>query len=160
MLKYPQASLNCDINPIVDCGGVLGDKLSAVFGPPNAFIGMVLFAMLFAFGLQRLHGTWTKLTSFIVVTLSKILFLFSAWFFSVSLYSLGKICIFCIFIWFVSVPIAVYGVKDYLENKKALNSYQESAKRFMIKHHFTIVVTLYATMITLYLLRFREYYFS
>jgi uncharacterized membrane protein len=29
MLKNPGVSLNCNLNPVVDCGGVLGNKLAA-----------------------------------------------------------------------------------------------------------------------------------
>lgn len=161
MLKYPADPLNCNINPVVDCGSVLGDKLAAVFGPPNALIGVVIFSLLFALSLQRVSGgSWTRFVQKFVLTLSTIIFLFSIWFFSVSLYSIGKICIFCVFIWAVSMPIAVYGVKDYLENQKKLSASAEKTKRFLQKNHLTILATIYAILITLFLLRFQEYYFG
>jgi uncharacterized membrane protein len=160
MLKFPTDELSCNINPVVDCGGVLGDKLAAVFGPPNAFIGMVIFTLLLAFGIQRLSGgTWSSLVQKMVAVFSKIIFLFSVWFFWVSLYSLGKVCIFCMFIWAASMPIGIYGVKDYLENQKKLPKYQEKMRDFLGKHHFTLLVAIYGLLITLFLLRFREYYF-
>ena len=161
MLKYPGEELSCNISPVVDCGGVLTDKLAAVFGPPNAFIGMVIFTLLLAFGLQRLTGgSWSSFVQKLSVILSKIIFLFSVWFFWVSLYSLGKICIFCVFIWAVSMPIGIYGVKDYLDNQKKLPKYQEKMRDFLGKHHFTLLVMVYGILITLFLLRFRDYYFG
>jgi uncharacterized membrane protein len=161
MLKNPTEALNCNLSPIVDCSGVLGNKLAAVFGPPNAFIGIVAFTILLAFGIQRLSGgTWTSLVQKIVVVISKIMFIFSMWFFWVSLYSIGKICIFCVFIWAASVPIGIYGVKDYLDSQKKLPKYRKTAQRLLRKHHFNLVVVIYATMITLFLLKFQEYYFG
>lgn len=161
MLKFPGEALSCNLNPVVDCGTVLGNKLSAVFGPPNAFIGMVVFTMLFALGLQRLNGgTWTSLVSKVVVGFSTIIMLFSLWFFWVSLYSIGKVCIFCLFIWTVSMPIGIYGLKDYLENGKNLPNYQIKVRDFLNKYHFTLLVVVYATLITLFFLKFSDYYFG
>jgi uncharacterized membrane protein len=161
MLKNPGGELSCNLNPVVDCGSVLGDNLAAVFGPPNAFIGMVVFSLLLAFGLQRISGgAWTKLVSKVVVAFSVIIFMFSIWFFAVSLYTIGKVCIFCLFIWAVSMPIGLYGVKDYLENKAKLSASESKIKLFLQKHHFTILVVIYAILVTLFLLRFRDYYFG
>jgi uncharacterized membrane protein len=161
MLKFPGEALSCNLNPVVDCGAVLGNKLSAVFGPPNAFIGMVVFSMLFAFGLQRLSGgTWTSFTAKFVAAFSKIIMLFSLWFFYISLYSIGKVCIFCLFIWTVSMPIGIYGVKDYLENSKNPPDYQIKIRDFLSKHHFTLLVVVYATLVSLFFLKFSDYYFG
>jgi uncharacterized membrane protein len=161
MLKNPSAILSCNLSPVVDCSGVLNNKLAAVFGPPNAFIGMVVFSMLLAFGIQRIGGgSWSNLTRKVVVILSKIIMLFSLWFFAVSLYSIGKICIFCVFIWASSMPIGIYGVKDYLGSQAKLPSYQKVAKNFLEKHHLTLLIFIYATLITLFLLKFRGYYFG
>jgi uncharacterized membrane protein len=161
MLKNPGGELSCNLNPVVDCGSVLGNNLAAVFGPPNAFIGMVVFTLLLAFGLQLISGgSWTSLVAKVAIFFSILIFGFSIWFFGVSLYVIGKICIFCIFIWFVSIPIGIYGLKDYLENKKKLGSIGKSTNKVLQKYHFSILVAIYAVMITLYFLKFQEYYFN
>jgi uncharacterized membrane protein len=161
MLKNPGAELSCNLSPVVDCGSVLGDKYAAIMGPPNAFIGMVVFTLLFGFGLQRISGgTWTKLVAKLAVIFSIIIFLFSVWFYLISIYAIGKICIFCIFIWTVSMPIGIYGLKDYLENQKDKGSFSKNVSEFLQKHHFTLLVMFYATLIILFLLEFREYYFA
>jgi uncharacterized membrane protein len=161
MLKNPGSELSCNLSPVVDCGSVLGDKYAAIFGPPNAFIGMVVFTLLLAFGLQRISGgSWSKLVAKLAVIFSIIIFIFSVWFYLVSVYVIGKICIFCIFIWTVSMPIGIYGLKDYLENKKRLSGIQLSISKFLNKHHFTILVVIYATLVTLFLLEFKDYYFA
>ncbi|MCA9346833.1 hypothetical protein KC960_05075 [Candidatus Saccharibacteria bacterium] len=161
MLKFPGENLSCNLNPVVDCGSVLNNRLAAVFGPPNAFIGMVAFSILLAFGLQRLNGGhWNKIVSKISISLSLIMFLFSAWFFAVSLYSIGKICIFCIFIWLVSVPIGIYGLKDYCENSDNLSNNQKIVKKFLTRNHSNVLIFVYALMLTLFLLRFKDYYFA
>jgi uncharacterized membrane protein len=161
MLKNPGSELSCNLSPVVDCGSVLGDKYAAILGPPNAFIGMVVFTLLLAFGLQRISGgSWTKLVSKLAVIFSIIIFMFSVWFYLISVYVIGKICLFCIFIWAVSMPIGIYGVKDYLENQQNKVSFGKSVSLFLQKHHFTLLVATYAILITLFLLEFNEYYFG
>ena len=161
MLKYPTEPLSCSLNPIVDCGGVLDSSYAAVFGPPNTFIGMVVFALLLGFGLQRLSGgDWTRLIRFSVVVLSLTMLAFSLWFFAISVYTLGKICLFCIFIWFVTIPMAVYGVKDFFEHEKKFPRSLRPIGDFVTKFHLSIVVFIYAAMIVLYLLNFQDYYFG
>lgn len=163
MLKFPNDPLSCNLNPVVDCGGVLGNKLAAVFGPPNAFIGIVAFSLLLAFGVQRLSGgEWTRPVRYAVVILSKIMLAFSIWFFAVSLYSIGKVCIFCIFIWAASIPIGIFGVKDFYENESRIPKLFAGPRKrdFIVKNAFTIVIFTYAAMIILFFLKFSDYYFA
>lgn len=161
MLKYPNDPLSCNLSPVVDCGGVLGDRLSAVFGPPNALIGVVIFTLLFAFALQRVSGgSWSQLVRKVVVTLSIVIMLFSLWFFWVSLYVFSKICIFCVFIWIVSMPIGVYGAKDYLETIKNPQGLFKWKRDFLSKNALTVTVALYGLLIVLFFLKFQDYYFG
>lgn len=162
MLKNPEAALNCNLNPVVDCGGVLGDKLAAVLGFPNAFLGMIFFAILATSGLMLLSGgSFQKWYRHFVIAVATILMLFSIWFFGVSLYILGKICIFCVAGWVVSVPIFWYSLIYYLQNspKKLSGSLQKFAG-FITRHHIDIVLATYVLMAVIFLTRFREYYFG
>ena len=161
MLKFPGEDLSCNLSPVVDCSGVLNDGLAAVFGPPNAMIGMVVFSMLLAFGVQRLSGgKWTEFVRWSVVVLSTVILLFALWFFWVSLYTLGKICIFCVFIWAASVPIGVYGAKDFLQSRKNLKGIVKWKSDILAKHSSTVVIALYSLMIVLFFLKFQDYYFG
>lgn len=162
MLKYPSLSLSCNLNPIVDCSGVLGNRLAAVLGFPNAFLGMIFFSILATSGLVLLSGGkfigWYR---HFVMAVSLVLILFSVWFFGVSLYVLGKICIFCVAGWIVSVPIFWYSLLHYLQSSTGkIKKSTERFTKFGLKHHFDVVVFVYATMIILYLLRFSDYYFN
>lgn len=161
MLKYPSAVLNCNISPVVDCSGVLDNKLAALFGFPNAFLGIVMFSVLFTAGLLLLTGgSFSKIFHKIVMAVSTVLILFSAWFFSVSLYSIGKICLFCIFIWAVSVPIFWYGLLYYYSSAYKLKSWQTKVLAFAKGNHLFVVFVTYVVMITLFLLKFSDYYFG
>jgi hypothetical protein len=117
--------------------------------------------LLFAFGVQRLSGgKWTEFVRWSVVVLSTVILLFALWFFWVSLYVLGKICIFCVFIWAASVPIGVYGATDFLQSRKKPKGIVKWKAEFLSKYSFTVVVTMYSLMIILFFLKFQDYYFG
>ncbi len=162
MLKNPSLELGCNLNPIVDCSGVLDNRLAAVLGFPNAFLGMIFFAILATSGLVLLSGGkfvgWYR---HFVMGVSLVLILFGVWFFGVSLYVIGKICIFCAVGWIVSVPMFWYGLLDYLQNVNGkLKTKTAAFTKFGIKHHLDVVIFVYVVMLLLYLLRFRDYYFN
>lgn len=162
MLKYPNLSLSCTLNPVIDCSGVLGNHLAAIMGFPNAFLGMIFFAILATSGLMLLSGgafmSWYR---HFVMAVSLVLILFSVWFFGVSLYILGKICIFCVVGWIVSVPIFWYGLLFYLQSVSG--KLQAKTKRFTqfgLRHHVDVVVLVYVVMLILFFARFQYYYFK
>jgi len=162
MLKEPTSELACNINPIIDCTGVLGNQLSALFGFPNAFLGMVFFAILATSGLVLLSGgVFNRWFRHFVMAVSLILLLFSGWFFAVSLYVLGKICVFCVVGWIVSIPMFWYGLLYYLQDASGkIKDRTESFVAFGLKNHATVVVTVYIVMAALFLIRFSDFYFG
>jgi uncharacterized membrane protein len=160
MLKYPTVALNCNLSPVVDCSGVLGNKWAALFGFPNAFLGIVMFTILFTAGLLLWSGgEFTRKFHRLIMAVSTILILFSVWFFGMSLYVIGKVCIFCIFIWAASVPIYWYGLLYYLSLHAKQHGWKKQLLRFGSKNHLFVVYAVYTTMIVLFLFRFSDYYF-
>ncbi len=161
MLKNPGEPLSCSLNPVIDCGGVLGASQSAIFGPPNTFIGMVVFALLLGLSLQLLSGgTWTRFVQKTVLAFSAIMFVFGGWFFAVSLYELNKICLFCLWIWPASVFIFVYTLKYYLEQQKKLSGGWKKLSDYLKKNHYVVVFGIFALMLTMFFIQFSDYYFG
>lgn len=158
MLKNPGGPLACDLSPIVDCGTVLGHRLSALFGFPNAFIGIVFFSMLLALGLSALMGNELKKIRPLLLGLSTILLGFSLWFFGVSVYIIGKICIFCIVIWLTAVPLFAYTLREYLMERK-VTGYLATVRDFLDKRTPEAILTAYVILTALFLFNFRDYYF-
>ncbi|MFA5004487.1 MAG: vitamin K epoxide reductase family protein [Candidatus Saccharimonadales bacterium] len=161
MLKHPAAALSCNLNPVIDCSGVLGNRWAALFGFPNAFIGIAIFAMLLMAGVVLASGMKpSKLFSKVLFAVGTILILFSFWFFGMSLYVIGKVCIFCLFIWAVSVPIFWYGKLNYFQTYPLRKPWLKKWFGFFEKHHLDVLLLVYVVMIAMYLARFRTYYFG
>lgn len=161
MLKEPAQALACNLNPVIDCGSVLANRWSSLFGFPNAFIGIAIFAMLFMASLLLVSGG--KPTQFFtrsLLSISTILILFSLWFFSMSLYVIGKVCLFCIFIWAVSVPIYWYGLLHHWNVHQPKSNWLRKFHAFGTIHHMEALVLVYILMLALFLFRFRGYYFG
>lgn len=161
MLAHPSKVLACDLNPVIDCGSVLGNRWSALFGFPNAFLGIAMFAILLMAGIALV--TRTKLSRgflYAITAVSIVLILFSLWFFSMSLYVIGNVCIFCIFIWAVSVPIFWYGLLNHWRERPPRRARVQRLEAFARRHHAEVVVLVYIALAALYFLRFRAYYFG
>lgn len=159
MLKNPTTPLSCNLNPVIDCGSVLNNHLAALFGFPNAFIGMIVFAMLMLSGLFMLSGTKpNRAYRLIVMVLATVLLGFSVWFFGVSLYVIGKICVFCVVGWLASVPIFVYSLHGWLVDAK--KPWLVRVRNFITKNHLGIIIATYLIMLAMYLLKFQDYYFN
>lgn len=161
MLKNPSGPLSCDINPVVDCGGVMDHQLAALFGFPNTFIGMVMFSMLVMAALLLLFGgSFTKKFHLLVMGLASAALAFSVWFFWVSLYVIGKICLFCLAIWPASIILFWYSLLFWLSKKDKLVGWQKELFDYGMKNHVIVVLSVFLIMIALYIFRFREYYFG
>lgn len=161
MLKNPGAELSCNLNPVIDCGSVLGNRWAALFGFPNALLGIVMFTILLTIGLALLSGIELKKWFWkVFLAVMVMLILFSVWFFATSLYVIGKICIFCIFIWIVCVPIFLYGIDWLIFNKYLKGSWTSSNPiKWLRKYQNESLVTTYLLMLVLYFYRFRDFYF-
>lgn len=160
MLKNPDSVLSCNLNPVIDCGAVLDNRLAALFGFPNAFIGMGVFAMLMLAGVLLVTGNKpNRAFKHVMLGLSAILLLFSVWFFSVSLYIIAKICIFCLVGWVVAIPIFVYTLQYWLDDTGD-SGWKGKLSRFLAGNHLNVVITSYVIMAVMYFVKFSEYYFG
>ncbi len=160
MLKNPTSPLSCNLNPVIDCGSVLDNRWAALFGFPNAFIGMAVFAMLTLAGILLLTGNKpNRAFKHVMLALSTVLLLFSLWFFSISLYVIAKICIFCLVGWVVAIPIFVYTLQYWLDDAKN-TGWKGKLSKFLASNHLNVVITSYVIMAVMYFVKFSEYYFG
>lgn len=109
VLKDPNHTTVCDVNPWISCGQVMQTWQSSVFGFPNMFIGIVAFAITITVGMALLSGAtfarwyWAGLQ--VGVTLG---FAFVVWLWSQALYEIHILCPFCMVVWAAMIPLFVF----------------------------------------------------
>jgi uncharacterized membrane protein len=92
----------------VSCSSVIASPQSAAFGFPNAFIGVVGFAIVLTLGVVWLSGApvrgwiWGGLQAGTVFGIA-----FVTWLQVQSIYEIGALCPYCMVVWAVMIPLFV-----------------------------------------------------
>ncbi|WP_394250207.1 vitamin K epoxide reductase family protein [Arthrobacter pityocampae] len=108
LYRDPDHVTSCDINPWVSCGRVMETWQSELFGFPNPFIGLVGFTVVITTGMALLAGArfsrwyWVGLQA--GVTLGMV---FAAWLWSQALFDIYILCLYCMAVWAVMIPLFV-----------------------------------------------------
>jgi len=108
LLADPAATLACDLSPFVACGPVMTSRAGALFGFPNPLLGLAAFPVVVVTGALVLGRTslarwyWRGLQ--VGVLLAAV---FITWLQTQSLYVIGALCLWCILVWAVTIPVVV-----------------------------------------------------
>lgn len=96
LLKDPAAGSFCDISSTVGCSPVLLAWQSSVLGPPNALLGVIMFAVLGTAGaVVATNGRLVPGFHNAMLGLSVFFALFLTWYMYEVAYSVGSLCPFC-----------------------------------------------------------------
>jgi uncharacterized membrane protein len=108
LLEDPSATLACNISPFIACGPVMQSRAGALFGFPNPLLGIIGFTVLVSTGAALLArarvARWYWLGLQVGVVLAAV---FITWLQTQSLYVIGALCLWCILVWTVTIPIVV-----------------------------------------------------
>lgn len=136
-------------------------KQAAVFGFPNPLIGLVGFTAVVTVGIAMLAGAkfkrwfWLGLEAGTVFGLG-----FIHWLFFQSVYRIHALCIYCMIVWTVTIPIFLYVT---LYNFRSGNiTTPQRLKRlagFIERNHGNILLLWYIILVTL-ILHYFWYYFK
>jgi uncharacterized membrane protein len=98
LLTNANASLPCDLNSVFSCSVVLSSWQASLFGFPNSIMCLTLFTIFTVVGLVGFTGgTISKGMRLGTQALSLFTLGFALWFLWQSTYSIGALCIFCLF---------------------------------------------------------------
>lgn len=109
LLADPGYEPSCNLNPVLSCGSVMASDQAAVFGFPNPFLGLVGFAIMLTVGVLVASGTrlpaWVVTGAALGAALGAV---FVHWLAFQSLYRIGALCPWCLVVWAVTIPTAVW----------------------------------------------------
>ncbi|GED96503.1 vitamin K epoxide reductase family protein [Gordonia crocea] len=99
---------SCSLNPVMACSPVMSSWQASLFGFPNPLIGIAAFAVAITMGIGVLAGAryakWMWIGMQVAIVLALI---FVHWLIYSSLYDIGKLCVYCMVVWAVTIALAV-----------------------------------------------------
>lgn len=159
LLKNPSYVPPCNISPLVSCGSVMATAQAEVLGFPNSLIGIAFFAMVATIGFALLAGTtfkkWFWLGLQGIVAASAV---FVYWLAYQSVYRIGSLCPYCLVVWAVTIPLALY-VKLHNLNAGYL-PVSKSITAWSSKYHCVWLIALYLIIAIPILVQFWPYWIS
>ncbi len=151
---------SCSLNPVVNCGAVIGSKQGEVFGIPAPFLGLLVFPVLVTTGAAMLAGAKLKRWFWQWIELGMLGgVVFALWLFWLSLYRVHALCPFCMTVDVVVYTLAWYVTLYNLEHGYAiLPKRLDSAGQFARKHHLDILLLWFVLLLVFILHHFWYYY--
>lgn len=149
----PTFTPGCDLNPVLSCGSVMVTDQAEVFGFPNSLIGLVAFAAVVTLGAVQLSGTPLAPVVQAGLAVGSVAGLgFVHWLAFQSLYRIGALCPWCLVVWAVTVPIAVWSLLGAWRTRGS-----RTASRLWTLR-WSIVAAWYLLVVVLALVRFWSYW--
>ena len=105
LLLNPDATLGCDISPLVQCKANLESWQGSLFGFPNPIIGLAGWSMVLVVAVALLAGArfdrwfWIVFNLGTAAALALVIFLIVT-----SIFFLGTLCPWCMVTWVVTIP--------------------------------------------------------
>lgn len=157
LLIDPEFQPSCNFNPVLSCGSVMKTDQASVLGFPNPFLGLIGFSVVLT--VSVLLAARVVLPRWVVggaAVGSVVGAGFVHWLVFQSLYRIGALCPWCLVVWAVTIPTAVWLVLASLE------SYASGAPRRAVQAlwqwRFTLVGLWYLAVFLLSLIRFWDYW--
>ena len=151
---------SCSLSPVVACSPVMSSWQASTFGFPNMLIGSAGFAMVWAVGMMLFAGAknlkkwfWWCFQAGTTFGLG-----FIAWLMYSSIYNIQKLCIYCMIVWTVTIPIfwttLAYNVKEKnITLPGKLND-------VVVNHYGKAIALTYLFVIVLIVTKFSDYFYS
>lgn len=160
LFKNPQYVPVCNLNPILNCGNVAKSTQNHAFGIPNPFLGIAGFAILATIGAAGVAGAkfkrwfWQAIEAGVIFAV-----IFIHWMVFQALYRLGELCIFCMVVWSVTIPIFWYVSLYNLDsgNIRLPARYKKTAG-WLQRHHGDVLMLWFLIIFLLILKRFWYYW--
>ena len=160
VLANPDYQPSCSISPVVACSPVMNSWQSSTFKFPNMFIGLAGFGMVWAVGMMLFAGAKNLKKWFWWCFQAGATFgaFFITWLQIASVYDIGKLCIYCMVVWAVTVPIfwttTAYNLQEnnIALPKKISNFLSNNSGKMIALHYLLIVVLIF--------FEFKDYWYS
>ncbi len=158
VLANPSYQPSCSISPVVACSPVMTSWQANTFKFPNMFVGLAGFGMVWAVGMMLLAGAKNLKKWFWWCFQAGTLFgtLFITWLQYSSIYNIQKLCIYCMVVWVVTIPI-FWATLSYNLREKNIKMSGVLGK-FLLENPGKLIALHYLIIIVLIFTHFAEYF--
>lgn len=105
----PAYVASCDINPLISCGAIMASPEASVFGFPNPLLGIASFAVVIALGVAIRAGAKFDRWYWRLIQLGMTFAIgFVYWLFYVAVFEIGALCLYCMVVWVLTIPLFLY----------------------------------------------------
>lgn len=157
----PGHKTSCDISPFISCGSVMASWQAELLGFPNPFIGIVAFTITLitaALLASKVELPRWYMTAYYIGTTAG--FGLIIWLWTQSLYSIGALCLYCIAVWSVMIPLWILFTR-YMSHKGYLGEWAKNKLAgFLDEWWWVILILLYIGVIASIFFRFSFYWLS
>lgn len=148
LLKDPDYSPSCSINPVLSCGSVMATDQAELFGFPNPFIGVATFPVLLATGIAVAAGVtfprWWWLGT-LAGTFSGVVFI--SWLFFQSVFRIEALCPYCMVVWVVTITAFWYTLLHVLGSGSiTVSATFAPAVNFLRTYHSTVLLAVFVAL--------------
>lgn len=160
LLRNPDFQPICNLNPVFSCSSVITSPQAEAFGFPNPFIGLFGFAFVATVGLALLAGARFKRWFWVIVQLGLLFAVsFVHWLIFEAVYDIGALCLYCMVVWTVTIPMFWYTLLYNLREKNIRTPKSlKGITAFAQKHHGDILLAWFLIITALILKRFWYYW--
>ncbi|MCB9822962.1 vitamin K epoxide reductase family protein [Candidatus Nomurabacteria bacterium] len=151
---------SCSISPVVACSPVIASPQASAFGFPNPFLGLAGFAMVWAVGMMLFAGAKNLKKWFWWCFQAGSLFgmFFIGWLINEALYDIGKLCIYCMIVWAVTIPIFWTTLAFNLQEKNI--NLNNKIGKFLADNPGKMIALSYLVVILMIFFQFKDYWYS
>lgn len=148
VMQNPEHIAPCTINPFISCNAVMASPQAAVFGFPNPLLGIAGFAVVMAIGMAMLAGGSFKKWFWKLVNGGHFLaIIFVYWLFHEAVYDINSLCLYCMIVWFMMIPIFTYTLRYSLRAQHFLLLGSKSLSTFFERRTLWITILMYAVIV-------------
>lgn len=156
LLQDPNYVPGCTVGQNFSCGTVMQSSQASVFGFPNSFLGVIGFSIVMTLGVVLLTGwqparwIWWGLQVGALLAVASV-----HWLMVQSLYEIGALCLYCMAVWTVTIPIFWYvSVTNVINDPGRLAGLDEDEEPRLPRLHWVVPVIWLVIIAVLITLRF------
>lgn len=160
LLSDPSFVPSCSINPVLSCGDIMQSAQASAFGFPNPILGLIGFSAVIVVGMSIFAGAKFKSWYWRLFNLGTTFgVVFVHWLFFQSVWRIGALCLWCMLVWSVTIPIFFFtSLYNLAEGHWPVSKSVRPVVQGLLTYKYVILIIWYSVIAGLILNHFWYYF--